>query len=246
MPMELQGALAQAGGAYEHKERGNFVHITPEVYRARIRKIEQKSNDNGRYYAIELRIEGGDFDGEDIREEYIALDFPKHMFRLHDLLKALGIRDTYYTPSTVPKQPGTWKALPTADELMGKEVYINVENEPFHSKKNGVPQYDENGNPTMLDSARITIYSSISEPKPAWVKTLKDKPLPPHQSQVAVGGGYGAPAGGGYGAPAGGGYGAPQQGYAIPPQQDPSQQAPQQGGAPWTPPAQQPGGGAGW
>lgn len=251
MPMELQGALAQANGAYEHKDRGDYTFIEPGVYSARIRKVDMKTSDKGkgRYYALELRINGGDHDGDDIREEFVALDEPKLMFRLHDILKAIGTRDTYFTPSTEKGKPGQWKALPTPEELLGKDVYINVENEPFHSRKNGVPQYDENGNPTMLDSARITLYAPIGGEKPQWVKTLKDKPLPPHQSMAGVGQGYGAP-GGGYGAPAGGGYGQPQQGgYGQPPQQGqvpPQQGQPQQQGqTPWTPPQQQ-GGGAGW
>lgn len=197
-----------------------FVNIDDGMYRARIFNIERKQKERqggiiDRFYEITVRIDGGTFDGEDVIERYVGLS-GKSLFRMYEILTALGEIGAYYTPGDKSREiKGKWHHLPEESDLVGKQVIIKVEDEPFQSVKEGQPQFNEDGSPKMLRSPRITSYHNAKEPMPEFKPTQRKAPANPTQqggfAQPQQQGGWNAPAQGGPAPQQAGGFQAPAQ-----------------------------------
>lgn len=143
---------------------GDYEIIDEGIYPASIFSVEKKqSNKNGKtkpFYKVVFRLDGGPFDGKDITDQYVGLVLDD-IFRLYDLLKAVGTIENYYNA-----EQKKWRGIPSEDELTDKKVFVKVIHEPFHAKKDGAWQYETDGSARILNSARPGGYFTMSEPMP--------------------------------------------------------------------------------
>lgn len=167
MPFDLPAEFGNA--TWEPKDQ--FTLVDEGIYPATIFNVEKKVGDKGPFYAITFRIDGGNFDGEDVTLNYAGLTL-KTIFRTYDILKAIGTVGTFYNAESK-----TWKALPAPEDLETKRLYIRVEHEKFHAKKEGQPQYNDDGSPRILDGARPTGFYSLDEAEPTFKPTKKREPV---------------------------------------------------------------------
>ena len=165
---------------YEHS--GGFTLVDEDIYRVNIFEVAKKDkadpNSPGgqrRWYEVTLRIDGGDFDGEDVKERYVGLQ-GKSLFRLYDILKALGELEKYYDA-----EQKRWHHIPAPEDLEGKALYVKIEHEEFQAKEKDTqkPQFNDNGTPRMLNSAKPTSYYPVGEPKPEFKRSLRTPAAPP-------------------------------------------------------------------
>lgn len=177
-PIALPQDLANE--TWEPKD--GFTLIEPGIYDATIFAVARKSNDKGNYYQVTFRIQGGDFDGEDVIEQYVGLQ-KDTIFRLYDILKGADLLAPYYDEANKK-----WIALPTDDELVGKSVYIQLDNAPFQSRDKDTKQllFNTDGTPKMLDSTKPTRYFPRSEPKPEYKPRRVSPGAPPAQAGQPV------------------------------------------------------------
>lgn len=163
---------------------GGFTEIRG-IFPASIYKVEPGSHSrNGgtvQVYNIDYRIDGGEYDGEDVKREYVGL-YADAIFTLHDILVALGELDTYYkrNPDPKPGEPaGQWVALPEPADLEGKKLYIQVDNAQWQSSDRSsgvglVHQQDDPakgvkaGEPILRDGNGVSAHFSINEPMPEY------------------------------------------------------------------------------
>lgn len=152
-------------------QSGDYELIDEGIYPGTIFSIEKKTSEkNGKikpYYKVVTRIDGGVFDGKDVTDQYVGLVLDD-IFRLYSLLQGTGQVATYYNAETKK-----WLGIPTEDELKGKKLYVKVIHEPFHSKKDGEWQYEQNGSARILNSARPGGYFPMSEPMPEFRPSKK-------------------------------------------------------------------------
>jgi len=191
-PLTLPG---QFGDTDWTANENNHTQVTDGIYPGTIFDCELKENKDGPFYDLKVRIDGGPFDGVDVRDAFVGL-VQKTIFRIYDIATALGTIDQYYQKNPDGKG-GRWVALPSKEELVGQRVFIRVEEEMFWSKKKGgEPNYEQDGSPRMLSSNRITGYFSAKEAMPTFTPTnVKqrsiDKIMGEHQAsggQVGQGG----------------------------------------------------------
>ena len=151
-----------------------FTLIDEGVYPASVFAVARDSNGKGNFYKLTFRINGTDFDGEDIKENYVGLQ-KDSIFKLHEIITALGIVGTYYDEANK-----RWLGTPTEEEMQGKSLFVQIEHEEFHSKKDGQFQFNEDGSPKMLNSARPTRYfKNDGSGIPAFHKTSRKAPKAP-------------------------------------------------------------------
>jgi len=158
---------------------------------------EKGSKNGADFWKLTLRIDGGAFDGEDVKENYIGLT-EKTIFRLYGILKAAGVSETYYRHNADGTPGGQWIAFPSKDELEGLKLQVLVQNEPWqgNDKDSQQPSFNADGTPKMLDANRITRYYAVGEKvdlasltnPDGSLKELKPR-LAPGVSAGAVGGG---------------------------------------------------------
>lgn len=168
----------------------SFTLVDEGVYKVAIFDAEKKSNSKGDFYKITERINGGDFDGEDLIEQFVGL-YGNTMFRIHDILTALGEIDKYYTAGEGGKG-GRWHAIPDPSDLEGKMLWAVVEHEEYHaqeSKEDKTPKFNDDGTPVVRESARITSYANAAGPKPEFKSTIKPGKFPNRQEYLAKTGG---------------------------------------------------------
>lgn len=159
------------------------------IFDATLYKIEKKSkNRNGveEYnFDITFRIDGGEYDGEDTRPQFVGL-FSRAIFTLHDILVALGELDTYYKRDESGK--GKWVALPEVDDLQSKKLRIQLDDAPWQAtdRNTNVGLVNRDGSPQLRDGQAITAYYSMSKPAPEY----KPRPQKPRmaKNQPAAGG----------------------------------------------------------
>lgn len=140
----------------------DYVLVDEGIWLASIFEVTPKSNDKGKFYQLTFRIQESAFDGEDVKISYVGLT-PDTMFRIYEILKAIGTIDTYYNA-----EKKLWIALPTPEELQGQSLYVKVDHEAFHASKDGTYQYNEDGSARVLESARPTRFFPANEPKPEY------------------------------------------------------------------------------
>jgi len=145
----------------EWKPSGDFVVVDEGLYNASIFTAELLDFPSGKGYKITFRIDQGPFDGEDVVLQYAGLGV-KTIFRIYEILKAIGTIDQFYDADLAK-----WKAFPAPDDMEGKFLQIQVENEPFQAreakKDGGALKFNDDGTPKMLDSARPTRFFSNTE-----------------------------------------------------------------------------------
>lgn len=178
---------------------------------------EKDTSGQAPFWKLTLRIDGGPFDGEDVKENYVGLT-EKTIFRLYSILKAAGVSETYYRHNADGTPGGQWIAFPTKDELEGLKLRALVRNEPWqgNDQETKQPAWNADGTPKMLDSNRVDRYYAVGENVDLSSLTGTDgelKPLKPRYAKGvdpnnptlagSGGGGFGGAAGG-FGAPAGG------------------------------------------
>lgn len=183
----------------------SFTLVDEGVYKVAIFNVEKDSNTKGEYFKLTERINGGDFDGEDLMERFVGL-YGNTLFRIHEILTALGEIDKYYTAGENGKG-GRWHALPDREDLEGKQLWVVVEHEDYHAQDKDTKEkrFNDDGTPLVRQSARITAYAPANGPKPEFKSTLKPGNFPNREEYLAknpsAGGGFG---GGGFGGGAGG------------------------------------------
>lgn len=159
---------AGAGGSYT-EIRG--------IFPAAIYKIEplthQRKGVEVHAYSIDFRINGGQFDGEDV-QTYVAL-YSDAIFTLQSILSAIGELDTYYKKGENGEK-GKWVALPEASDLQGKQLYIQVDNAPWQStdRQTKVGLVNPDGSPVLRDGNGISVFYAADKPAPEYrARTIK-------------------------------------------------------------------------
>lgn len=180
MPTSLPAGFGDATTSGESS--GSYTEIRG-IFPAAIYKItpqsKERNNITEHNFSIDFRIDGGEFDGEDVNT-YVAL-YARAIFTLHDILVALGELDTYYKKGEGDAK-GQWIALPEESDLQGKRLYIQVDNAPWQStdRETKVGIVDQNGQPVLRDGNAITGYYPINQPAPAY----RPRPRKPRLAQV--------------------------------------------------------------
>lgn len=157
----------------EYEHTGGFTLVDEGIYLANIFEVTKKQKDDSkapggvrRYYEVTCRIDGGIFDGEDMRDTYVGLS-GKSLFKIYDITSALDELALYYDA-----EQKRWHHIPAPEDLEGKQLYIKVDHEQFHASKDGVLQYvaGPNGEQVakMLTSAKISAYFSAKKDKPEY------------------------------------------------------------------------------
>ncbi len=215
MPAQLPAGFGNA--EYTHSEGGNFVEVTPGIYPCSIFEAEEKTSEKGKPgLKVTFRINGGQFDGVDVVEQFAGLTADT-IFRTHDILKGAGILDTYFQRDPQDEKKGRWVAVPVPSDLIGKQLQVRIEAAPTQSrdKDSKKPQFEDNGTPKMMNFNRPTGFYPMGEN--VQFKPTSIKPRIYAASPAEVGGAQGGGFGGGQP------WNPAQQG----------QGQPQQGGSPW-------------
>lgn len=160
---------------YEHS--GGFILVDEGFYPVYVFEATPKKHNGDPkepYYELTYRIDGTNYDGTDLKDFFVAA-YGKGIFKLYDLLVALGKLDAYY--STERK---AWHHLPSPDELQGVKFWLQVEHETRQSEKDGQKQYETDGSPKMVTFARPTLMYPLSVPEAElkFRKTIKSQPVP--------------------------------------------------------------------
>lgn len=152
---------------WEPSALNEFVLIDEGIYEVAIFEVTPEKNADGNFYKMVFRINGTEFDGEDVKLNFVGL-YPKTIFRLYDILVAIGKISTYYDAENK-----RWIAIPTPDELRGSKLYGQIDHNDFPSKdKNtGIPILNPDGSQKVLTGNAITRFFPLSEPKPEYKKS---------------------------------------------------------------------------
>lgn len=172
------------------ESNGSYVEIRG-IFPATIYNIKpgSKAQQNGpdlHNYSIDFRIDGGDFDGEDVNA-WVGL-YSKTIFTLHDILVALGELDNYYQKGEGDAK-GRWVALPEPADLQGKKLFIQVDNAPWQSTERedrDMGVVDANGKPVLRDGNAIVAFYPIDKPAPAYRPRPRKERLAKKQPTGAV------------------------------------------------------------
>lgn len=163
--------------------KSGFTLIPNGIYNASVFSAELLNKNNADYYKITFRIDGGDYDGEDVVLNYAGLQ-PKTIFRTYDILEAGGRLEHFYDA-----EMKKWKGLPASRDLEGIQLQVQVENEPFVSKKDGKVQYNDDGTIRVLDSARPQRFAKRGDADFKFRPTVKPLDLSQYgQGAPSVGG----------------------------------------------------------
>lgn len=149
---------------------GSFTPIRG-IFRAAIYKIEklnhQRKGVEVQAYSVDFRINGGEFDGEDV-QTYVAL-YSDAIFTLQSILSAIGEIDAYYQKGEGDAK-GRWIALPAPEDLQGKELYIQVDNAPWQStdRQTKVGLVNPDGSPVLREGNGISAFFTLAKPAPEY------------------------------------------------------------------------------
>lgn len=189
MPLPIPGNF---GDVTKAGTSSGFTKIRG-IYRANIYKIEKLSHKRkGKgdvefpAYRIDFRINGGEFDGEDV-DTYVAL-YSDAIFTLQQILSAIGELETYYKKAEGDEK-GKWVALPAPEDLQGKELYIQVDNAPWQSTDRETKVgLRKNGEPVLMEGNGISMFFTTSKPVPEY----RPRDLKPQLAKVQQqdGGGF--------------------------------------------------------
>lgn len=142
------------------------------IFDATIYKIESqtatRNNVEEHNLLITFRIDGGEYDGEDTRPQFVGL-FSRAIFTLHDILVAIGDLDAYYKRSADGKG-GQWVALPEASDLQGKKLRIQLDDAPYQAQDQNtkVGLVNPDGTPQERMGQAITAYYTMDKPAPEY------------------------------------------------------------------------------
>lgn len=158
----------------EFTPTSGFTLVDEGFYKVSIFSVDTLQNKkNEDYYNIAYRIQVGEFDGEDVKDTYVGTT-GKSLFKLHDILVGLGELEKYYD-----REKKRWFSLPEAEDLEGKKLQVRVDHEDFHSVRNGEAQYNVDGSPVMLTSAKVTGYfDKAADPGEFKPRARKAPPAP--------------------------------------------------------------------